>query len=344
MNLRTLSAFLLVPILGTVLSAQDSKPADLGIHGFEVKRMDGSATKLAEFAGKVVLIVNTASQCGLTPQYEGLQKLQQAYESKGFTVLAFPANDFGQQEPGTNDEIAKFCKDRYSVTFPVLAKITVKGAGQAPLYEYLTKKSPFPGEISWNFEKYLVDGKGKVIARFDPRTKPSDPKVAKAIETALSSTDAAVGAAPGKAAITAACKEAGASDRIVMLDFSADWCGWCKKFEAFVERPEIKPIFTANFVMVRVATDHMADGQALYDSYVQGKSTGIPFMVWLDKDGAVLARGFTAKGELIGYPSTPEEIAAFMAIFAKHAKKATPEQVEVVRKTLESLGQKPASK
>ena len=201
--MNTTSSFLLVSVACTsALACQDSKPATTPVYttnvtpaatpsplyDFEVTRMDGTKTKLRAYEGKVLLLVNTASQCGLTPQYEGLQKLQDTYGDKGFTVLAFPANNFGQQEPGTNDEIAKFCKDKYAVTFPVFAKISVKGEDQAPLYKWLTKESGFAGEVGWNFQKYVVDRTGQLVARFDPRTKPQDAKLTEIIDAALNKT------------------------------------------------------------------------------------------------------------------------------------------------------------
>jgi glutathione peroxidase len=315
------------------------------LYAFEVSRMDGTKTELGAYEGKVLLLVNTASKCGLTPQYSGLQELQDKYGGEGFTVLAFPANDFGQQEPGTDAEIAAFCKEEYAVTFPVFAKLSVKGEGQAPLYRWLTRESPFPGEVAWNFQKYLVDRTGKVVARFDPRTKPQDAKVVGAIEAALRQSARAAeqrpaGATPGAEAIAAAQERARAEDKVVFVHFSADWCGWCKRLEAFLARPEMQPIFTASFVDVRVATDKMADGQALLDRHAQGKSTGIPFMVWLSADGEVLARSFDAKGGNIGYPAKPEEIEAFMQVFTKLARHATPEQVALVRRTFEQLAPK----
>jgi len=357
-------------VLAVSAPAQDDKPAGVPpialrpvptaspVYDFEVQRMDGSKTKLDAWRGKVLLLVNTASKCGLTPQYEGLQKLQETYGEKGFTVLAFPANDFGQQEPGSNQEIAAFCKDRFKITFPVFAKIAVKGEEQAPLYAWLTTKSPFPGEVQWNFQKYLVDRNGQVVARFDPRVKPGDAKVAAAIEAALAQPAAAQSAAakPTKTAkpvgtegsptaatdaVAAACARAKAEDKVVFVHFRADWCGWCKKLEAFLARPEIAPIVEANFVDVAIDTDRMAGGGALCTEYAQGKSTGIPFMAWLDGEGAIVARSFDAQGDNIGYPSKASEIEAFMAIFGQQAKHASAEQVALVRKTLTDLGEKP---
>jgi glutathione peroxidase len=158
---------------------------------FTVKDIEGNDVELAKYKGEVLLIVNTASKCGLTPQYSALEALYEKYKEKGFKVLAFPANQFGGQEPGTNAQIITFCKDKYNVTFPVFSKIVVKGDGIHPLYQYLTSKDTdpkFAGEIGWNFAKFLVNRKGEVIARFEPREKPDSTKVTGAIEEALSET------------------------------------------------------------------------------------------------------------------------------------------------------------
>ena len=135
-----------------------------------------------------MLLVNVASKCGYTPQYKGLQALYKKYESKGLVILGFPANNFGSQEPGTNAEIQTFCSRTYSVTFPMFAKISVKGADQAPLYQYLTDKKANPetgGEIGWNFTKFLVDRNGKIVARFDSKIEPESSEVTKAIEATV---------------------------------------------------------------------------------------------------------------------------------------------------------------
>lgn len=146
----------------------------------------GEATSLAAYKGKVVLVVNTASKCGLTKQYEGLEKLQQTYGAKGFTVIAFPCNDFGKQEPGTAQEIQEFCSSKFSVTFPLMEKIHVKGEEQHPLYKALTgKEGAFPGDVQWNFGKFLIGRDGKPLARFGSRQKPEDKEVTEAIEKAL---------------------------------------------------------------------------------------------------------------------------------------------------------------
>ena len=153
-----------------------------------VNRLDGTPVSLQEYRGKVLLVVNVASQCGFTPQYEELQALFTAYEARGLEVLGFPANEFGSQEPGTSEEIATFCSSRYGVTFDMFEKIVVKGVKIAPLYRTLTTESPeaFQGDIPWNFTKFLVDKQGFVINRFPPTTTPMSPEVTAAIEAALS--------------------------------------------------------------------------------------------------------------------------------------------------------------
>ncbi|MBK8811076.1 MAG: glutathione peroxidase [Acidobacteria bacterium] len=160
-------------------------PVETSVHDFTMKNIDGREVKLDEYKDKVVLIVNTASKCGLTPQYEGLQNLYDKYKDKGFFVLGFPANNFMGQEPGTEQEIKEFCTLKYKVTFPMFSKISVKGDDQHALYRYLTGQKDFGGDITWNFEKFLVDGNGRVIARFSPSTKPDDPALVAAVEKAL---------------------------------------------------------------------------------------------------------------------------------------------------------------
>lgn len=145
----------------------------------------GDTTDLAAYKGKVIMLVNVASLCGHTPQYAGLEKLYTTYKDSGFVVIGFPANNFGQQEPGTNKEILNFCQSKYSVTFPMMAKISVKGDDEHPLYQYLTKDSGKPGDIAWNFTKFLLDRDGKVVARFEPGTEPDDPAVVTEIKSLL---------------------------------------------------------------------------------------------------------------------------------------------------------------
>lgn len=171
--------------LTTETLAKDKPVSKTGIHQFTVKTIDGKTRSLAEYKGKTLLVVNTASKCGNTPQYKGLEALYDKYRARGFEVLAFPANNFMGQEPGTDAEIAQFCELNYQVSFPLFSKISVKGKDMAPLYAYLTKDSAFPGDIGWNFAKFLVGPDGKVIARFDPRMKPEDPKLVAALEAAL---------------------------------------------------------------------------------------------------------------------------------------------------------------
>jgi glutathione peroxidase len=151
-----------------------------------MRRLDGREQKLSDYQGKVLLLVNVASRCGLTPQYEGLESLYDRYRERGFAVLGFPANDFAGQEPGSDAEIAEFCKLNYGVSFPMFSKISVKGAEQHPLYRSLTSlPAPIGGEVEWNFQKYLVDRSGKVVAKYSPRVAPDDPKLAAEIETLL---------------------------------------------------------------------------------------------------------------------------------------------------------------
>ncbi len=159
-----------------------------GIHEFTLNSIDGKPVPLADFKGKVVLLVNVASRCGFTPQYAGLEALYQKYKDRGFVVLGFPANNFKSQEPGTNQEIKTFCSTKYQVTFPMFAKISVKGSDQAPLYQFLTDKNANPstgGEIGWNFTKFLADKNGQIIARFASPVTPESPEVIQAIEKAL---------------------------------------------------------------------------------------------------------------------------------------------------------------
>ena len=152
------------------------------VHEFTLNSIDGKPAPLSAYQGKVVLIVNVASRCGFTPQYSGLEALYEKYKDRGFTILGFPANNFGAQEPGTNEEIKTFCSSKYNVTFPMYSKISVKGDDKAPLYQFLTATG---GEIQWNFTKFLVDKNGQVVARFEPKVTPESPEVAAAIEKAL---------------------------------------------------------------------------------------------------------------------------------------------------------------
>lgn len=171
-------------VIPAFVMAASAYAADLTKISFD--DASGKKTSLADYKGKVVLVVNVASKCGLTPQYDGLESLYKKYEDKGFVVLAFPCNDFGGQEPGTIEEIQTFCKTKYDVTFPIMEKISVKGENQHKLYEELTgEKGAFPGDVKWNFGKFLIGRDGKPIARFEPKTTPSSPEVTEAIEKAL---------------------------------------------------------------------------------------------------------------------------------------------------------------
>jgi glutathione peroxidase len=152
---------------------------------FEMRDIDGNGVKLKKYKGNVLLVVNVASKCGYTPQYEALQATYAKYKEKGFYVLGFPANNFGKQEPGSEAEIKEFCTSKFHVTFPMFAKISVKGADQDPLYSFLTRKETnpdFAGDIAWNFSKFLIDRDGKIVARFEPDVTPDSPEVTAAIE------------------------------------------------------------------------------------------------------------------------------------------------------------------
>lgn len=155
------------------------------LHDFKLDTIDGSGRDLSDLRGKAVLVVNVASRCGYTPQYAGLQKLHEEFAPLGFTVLGVPANEFGAQEPGSNEEIKSFCESRYHVTFPMMAKTVVKGAGQSPLYQWLTAAATPAGDVKWNFEKFLVDGRGEVVARFGSGVAPESEELRAAIRSAL---------------------------------------------------------------------------------------------------------------------------------------------------------------
>ncbi|MEU4519547.1 glutathione peroxidase [Amycolatopsis sp. NPDC024027] len=160
----------------------------MGIHEIPLKTLDGHDSSLGEFAGKALLVVNVASKCGLTPQYSGLERLQERFGEQGFSVVGFPCNQFAGQEPGSADEIQTFCSTTYGVTFPLFEKIDVNGEGRHPLYAELTETTDAEGaagDVQWNFEKFLVGADGEVLARFRPRTEPEDETVVKAIEAAL---------------------------------------------------------------------------------------------------------------------------------------------------------------
>jgi glutathione peroxidase len=187
-------------------------PASPSIFDIPLTRIDGKKASLAEWRGDVLLIVNVASKCGFTVQYDGLEALYRQYRAKGFAVLGFPSNDFGGQEPGSEAEIADFCRATYGVEFPMFAKTAIKGPGKSPLYQALIAAKPLAefrpdsamlkrrlaagkqndGEVAWNFEKFLVDRAGRVIGRFAPDTKPDDPAIVAAIEQALARQPATV--------------------------------------------------------------------------------------------------------------------------------------------------------
>jgi glutathione peroxidase len=181
--MRKLSLLLIFCALSLGLGAQSTS-----IYNFTMDSIDGKPVALSTFSGKVVLVVNVASKCGFTPQYAALESLYEKYKDKGFVIVGVPANNFMSQEPGTNEEIKKFCSNKYNVTFPMMSKVSVKGDDKAPLYTFLTDKASDPqfgGDIKWNFTKFLFDRSGNIVARFEPATTPDSPQVIAAIEAAL---------------------------------------------------------------------------------------------------------------------------------------------------------------
>ena len=179
-----------VAVAGLALPAvADDKAGDkMSPLEYTLKDIKGSPVELSKYKGKVVLFVNVASKCGNTPQYKGLEAMYEKYKDKGLVVIGVPANEFGGQEPGSNEEIEKFCTSKYNVTFPMMGKVVVKGEGIDPLYAHLTAQDTKPvgkGAVSWNFEKFLVGKDGKVAARFSPKTNPNNDELVAAVEAAL---------------------------------------------------------------------------------------------------------------------------------------------------------------
>ena len=174
------------PLIGALMLMQTTALLAGSLHDIPVKDIDGKNSSLKPYEGKVLLIVNVASRCGYTPQYKNLEAVYEKYKDKGFTVLGFPCNQFGGQEPGSNEEIKQFCSSKYNVTFPLFDKIEVNGPNRHPLYVALAgKESPFPGDIKWNFNKFLIGKDGKILKRFDSSVTPDSPQVTEAIESAL---------------------------------------------------------------------------------------------------------------------------------------------------------------
>jgi len=176
------SAVELLSLLALASPALASENPPMSLYDFTAQTLDGKPQSLSAYKGKVALVVNTASECGYTPQYAGLEKLYEQNKDKGFVILGFPSNDFGAQEPGSSVDIAKFCETKYHVRFPMFEKVKVKGDGKAPIYVFLTGKQPEP---KWNFHKYLVGKDGQVIAAFPSRVEPDSPELKQAIEAAL---------------------------------------------------------------------------------------------------------------------------------------------------------------
>lgn len=168
-----------------ILKSEKENTVNKNIYDISVINMDGDTVSLSAYKGKVLLIVNVASKCGYTPQYEGLETIYEKYKDKGFEILAFPCNDFGGQEPGTNDEIRTFCESKYNVTFPLFDKVEVLGDNKSPLYERLINNSEPTGDIGWNFEKFVINKDGDITARFSSKIKPESEEITGVIEKEL---------------------------------------------------------------------------------------------------------------------------------------------------------------
>ena len=182
------SGLLLAGVVAACVASVSGEEKPAGALGFIMKSISGQEMNLADYKGKVLLLVNVASKCGYTPQYEGLEAMYEKYQEKGLVVLGFPCNQFLWQEPGSDEKIAEFCSTKYHVKFPMFSKIEVNGTNAAPLYKYLTSVETKPakkGKISWNFEKFVVGKNGEVVARFAPGTEPDAPEVVKVIEEEL---------------------------------------------------------------------------------------------------------------------------------------------------------------
>ena len=181
---------LILTIICMLIFASALTGAGKNVFDYTLNTIDGQPAPLSAYKGKVVMLVNVASRCGFTPQYTALETIYEKYKDRGFVIVGIPANNFGAQEPGTNQEIKTFCQSKYNVTFPMMSKVSVKGDDKTPLYQYLTDKTANPktgGDIQWNFTKFLVGPDGQIITRFEPKVTPDSPEVTAAIESALAS-------------------------------------------------------------------------------------------------------------------------------------------------------------
>jgi glutathione peroxidase len=189
MNMNRFGGFVVaMMMIAGVMTGQEKETGmkeETGVYSFTMKTIDGAEKALSGYKGSVIMIVNVASKCGYTPQYEGLEKLYQQYKGKGLVILGFPANNFLWQEPGSDEEIKQFCSIKYNVSFDMFSKISVKGSEMHPLYQYLTKESPYSGGVKWNFQKYLIDRRGNVVAKYAPGTDPLEKEVVQKIEELL---------------------------------------------------------------------------------------------------------------------------------------------------------------
>ena len=294
LTMLVLSFFLLA--LGGVLLAQHDtdQEATLPQEGevdavsplsFTVADIDGKVVDLARYRGKVVMIVNVASNCGYTPQYVQLQALYAKYAAQGLEILAFPANNFGGQEPGSNEEIATFCTVNYGVKFDLFSKISVAGEDIAPLYRHLTDKTLYPqtgGPIAWNFTKFLIGRDGRVTNRFEPKVLPDQAEVVKAIETALAVPEVPVKEYGWNYTLPEALTEAKERNTLILVDFYADWCGWCTKLEQdTLSKAEVKTELR-KFTLLKLDTDKYPAIARQYNV------TGLPTTAVLDANGKLV--------------------------------------------------------
>jgi glutathione peroxidase len=190
MRRKKMSKALIPAMMCLIFVAATLMGAGRNVFDYTLNTIDGQPAPLSAYKGKVVMLVNVASRCGFTPQYTALEAIYEKYKDRGFVIVGIPANNFGAQEPGTNQEIKTFCQSKYNVTFPMMSKVSVKGDDQTPLYQYLTDKTANPktgGDIQWNFTKFLVGPDGRIITRFEPKVTPDSPEVTGAIENALAS-------------------------------------------------------------------------------------------------------------------------------------------------------------
>ena len=312
-------------VLAVVLGVPAEIPStgavvDAPIYQFQCPLLEGGDQDFSEFAGEVVMVVNVASFCGLTPQYAGLQSLYESYSDQGFRILGFPCNDFGKQEPGTPLEIRQFCSEKYDVSFPLFAKVKVSGDETAPIYRYLTAESPFAGPVTWNFQKYLFGRDGRLVARFDPRTTPDDEALTGLIEEELArEPQDLVLPDPNQGAVALqlhkALKRARAEHKQVMIIFAEQGGDNLAELNGLLSGAMAEVIKSG---FVRLDLDPSDDAATEWLQYYAGDSDReAPFIVWLSSEGFVTARAVNADGENISLPFSPDDAEDWLALLAK---------------------------